>query len=128
MGLRGSRYFVDHAPMELRDIVGDVNLDMVSRGREDLIFCEAGEGSEELLRAVKSANAALGELEVRYGEHPEWLAQSDQYAFLQRGIPAIYFGVEDHPDYHQVSDHADRILPDLAARIGRLVERMVAEL
>lgn len=128
MGLRGSHFFVEHPPVELTEIVGDVNLDMISRGREDLIFCEAGEGSDALLEAARTANAALGELEVRYGEHPEWLAQSDQYAFLQRGVPAIYFGVEDHPDYHQVSDHADRILPELAARVGRLVERMLAEL
>jgi len=37
--------------------------------------------------------------------------QSDQAAFLEAGIPALYFGVEDHPDYHQPTDDFDKIPP-----------------
>jgi len=127
LGLLGSRFFVEHLPVEEDAVLGNINLDMVSRGEEDLIFCEAGEGSERLLGAARTANERLGELRVRFGEHPEWLSQSDQFSFLRAGIPALYFGVEDHEDYHRVSDHADRILPELAARVGRLVEGIVSE-
>ncbi|MFN0057142.1 MAG: M28 family peptidase [Planctomycetota bacterium] len=65
---------------------------------------------------------------MRYGAHPEYLVQSDQFPFLQRGVPALYFGVEDHADYHQVTDHADKILPKLAARVARLVVLAAVEL
>jgi hypothetical protein len=36
-------------------------------------------------------------------------------------VEAVLFSVEDHEDYHQVSDHADRILAPLAAKVARLV-------
>ncbi len=133
LGLRGSRYFVNERPEPIRElgdlgeIVGNINLDMVSRGEENLIFCEPGDGAERLVEVAEDANAEIG-LDIRFGEHREWLSQSDQHAFLQRGIPAIYFGVEDHPDYHHVTDHADRILPGLAARVARLVLLMAQAL
>jgi hypothetical protein len=120
MGLRGSRFFVQHPPFGLDEIVGVVNLDMVSRGEENLIFCEGGPDAPELLAAAERANAVVG-LEIRHDRHPEWLRQSDQWPFLQAGVRALYFGVEDHPDYHRVSDHADRILPVLTERVARLV-------
>lgn len=128
LGLLGSRAFVRSPPVEREHLWADLNLDMVSRGREDLIFCEPGEGADFLLAAVRSANAMLGELELRVGEHPEWLVQSDQDSFLRAGIPALYFGVEDHEDYHRVTDSAEKVLPELIARVARLVARTVGEL
>jgi hypothetical protein len=32
------------------------------------------------------------------------------------GVPWVYFGVEDHPDYHQPTDDFDRIPPDFFRR------------
>jgi hypothetical protein len=40
-----------------------------------------------------------------------WINQSDQGSFYAEGIPFIYFGVEDHPDYHRVSDSFETITP-----------------
>jgi hypothetical protein len=37
---------------------------------------------------------------------------SDHGPFHQQGIPFIYFGVEDHPQYHQPSDTFENINPD----------------
>ncbi len=128
IGMVGSRHFVANLPVAKDAVIGNINLDMVSRGEEDLVFCEPGANSQHLREAAEAANQELGELRVRFGAHPEWVGQSDQISFLREGIPAIYFGVEDHEDYHRVTDHADRILPELAARVGRLVERMVGEL
>ena len=36
-------------------------------------------------------------------------------------MPAVLFSVEDHADYHQVTDHADRIDAGLAMKASRLV-------
>jgi hypothetical protein len=33
----------------------------------------------------------------------------------------VLLSVEDHPDYHQVTDEVDKILPELAERVTRLV-------
>ncbi|HVF46759.1 MAG TPA: M28 family peptidase, partial [Pyrinomonadaceae bacterium] len=42
----------------------------------------------------------------------DWTMQSDHAAFHARGIPFIYFGVEDHPDYHKPTDDFERIQPE----------------
>jgi hypothetical protein len=34
----------------------------------------------------------------------DWTSQSDHFAFHQAKIPFIYFGVEDHKDYHKPTD------------------------
>ncbi|MEW6071389.1 MAG: M28 family peptidase [Planctomycetota bacterium] len=119
IGLVGSRFFVAHPPIPLEEIRGVFNLDMVSRGEPNLVFCEGGPSAPELRAAVERANDRVG-LDIRFDAHPEWLHASDHGPFLDVGVPALYLGVEDHADYHRVTDHADRILPELAARVARL--------
>ena len=41
-----------------------------------------------------------------------WTNSSDHASFHKRGIPFIYFGVEDHKDYHQPTDDYENIQPD----------------
>ena len=127
LGLLGSKFFVQHPPLPLERMRAVVNLDMISRGEPDLIFCEGAAEAPDLVAAVERANARVG-LTIRYDEHPEWRGASDHAPFLRAGVPTLYFGVEDHPDYHRVSDHADRILPDLAARVARVVGAALLEL
>jgi hypothetical protein len=38
--------------------------------------------------------------------------QSDQGPFAKENIPFIYFGVEDHKDYHQATDTFQNINQD----------------
>jgi hypothetical protein len=41
-------------------------------------------------------------------------------------IPFLYFGVEDHPDYHRATDDPDRIPPGFHARaIETVLEALV---
>jgi hypothetical protein len=46
----------------------------------------------------------------------DWTTQSDHAAFHAEGTPFLYFGVEDHPDYHRASDDVERIEPDFFVR------------
>jgi Zn-dependent M28 family amino/carboxypeptidase len=119
LGLRGSRDFVERPPFPLAEVRGVVNLDMISRGEPNLVFCEGEPQAPRLAAAARKANETVG-LEIRWNEHPEWLAQSDQWSFLKKDVPALYFGVEDHEDYHRVSDTADKILAPLAEKVTRL--------
>jgi len=119
-GLLGAKRFVAEPPVALESIDAVLNLDMISRGDPNRIFVDGREFSEPIRSALRAANAAIG-LDIRFDEHPDWLDRSDQGPFLRQGIPAVLFSVEDHEDYHQVTDHADRILPALAARTSRLV-------
>ena len=126
-GLKGARHYVEHPTVPLASIRGLLNLDMISRGDANTIFVDGREISEPIRESLRVANRIVG-LDIRFDEHPEWLDRSDQGPFLAKGVPAVLFSVEDHEDYHQVTDHADRILPDLAARVSRLVALSVAGL
>jgi Zn-dependent M28 family amino/carboxypeptidase len=118
-GLKGSRHFVDNSPIDLKKVRGLFNLDMISRGERNTIFIDGAKGAPALIEALKKANEAIG-LTLRVDEHPDWLSRSDQWPFIKQGVPAVLFSVEDHEDYHQVSDHADRIMADLAQNVARL--------
>ncbi|MFT7465420.1 MAG: Zn-dependent M28 family amino/carboxypeptidase, partial [Pseudohongiellaceae bacterium] len=110
----------DHPPLALERLRAAINLDMIGRGEPGEIFCEGGAASPWLRGLSDKANLEVG-LQVRHDEHPEWARGSDHYPFMKRSVPTLYFGVEDHEDYHKVSDHADLIVPELCAAVARLV-------
>jgi Zn-dependent M28 family amino/carboxypeptidase len=114
MGLRGARAFVDAGWPE--QIVLNVNLDMVARS-DSLLFV-AGTHHYPHLRPILESVQGREPVVLRFGhDRPDvegvqdWTGLSDHRAFHARGIPFLYFGVEDHPDYHRPSDEFDRIEP-----------------
>jgi hypothetical protein len=44
-------------------------------------------------------------------EGDDWTNSSDHAPFHQAGIPFVYFGVEDHDDYHRPTDDFERVDP-----------------
>ena len=115
-GLRGSRAFVADPPVPLARIALDLNLDMVSRTAG--VLWVAGAHETPTLRPILEEVAALAPVALRLGhdrpEAPEgddWTEQGDHGSFHDAGIPFVYLGVEDHPDYHRPTDDFERIDP-----------------
>jgi len=79
--------------------------------------------SASLRRTMEAANAQTGlELKFRYDDTPEdLLRRSDQWPFLQRGIPSLFIHTGEHPDYHRPSDTADKVNYPKMEKIVRLV-------
>lgn len=115
MGLRGARDFVENPPIPLENIVLNINMDMVSRNDQNRLVAAGTFHSPDLIPYIESTKNELIELVLGYDEpgtgRNDWTMQSDQGAFHRKGIPFIYFGVEDHPDYHTPNDTFDRIQP-----------------
>jgi Zn-dependent M28 family amino/carboxypeptidase len=116
IGSRGARAFVAAPPIPLERVALDVNLDMVSR-TSGLLWA-GGAAHTPSLRPVLERVAARAPVSLRLGhdrpgapEGDDWTTQSDHLAFHERGIPFVYFGVEDHPDYHRPTDDVERIDP-----------------
>lgn len=126
-GFVGAKHFIESAPIQVQDIKAVINLDMISRGDPNTIFLEGSPDAPRISRAITSANKSVGLTIVR-DKHPDWLYRGDQWPFLQRGVPAVFLSVEDHEDYHKVSDEADKILPELAAKTARLTFLAACEL
>jgi acetylornithine deacetylase/succinyl-diaminopimelate desuccinylase-like protein len=118
-GLNGARAFVERVSrvMEVRDAVAlNVNLDMVSRSESELWV--AGTYQNPALRRVVEAVPPADGVVLRFGhDGPEWTGSdnwsgaSDHAAFDRAGVPFLYFGVEDHPDYHRSTDDSERVDP-----------------
>ena len=114
-GLQGSAFFVAHPAVPLKAIVLEINLDMVSRGDRNELFVAGTFFSPELKAPLVEA-ARSRRLTLRFGhDRPnagtveDWTHASDHGPFHDAGIRFLYFGVEDHPDYHRPTDTADKI-------------------
>jgi hypothetical protein len=122
MGLQGARAFVAAPPVLVDAIVMNINLDMVSRNENDELYA-AGTYHYPFLRPPLERVAARAPVTLRFGHDSpdiprgqDWTTQSDHAPFHQAGIPFVYFGVEDHPDYHRPGDTVENIDPDFYGR------------
>jgi ABC-type amino acid transport substrate-binding protein len=119
-GLVGSRAFVEEETVPTARIRGVFNMDMISRQPDGAIRLDGGPKGKPLVDLLVRLAPEVP-LEMKVDTHPDWLDRSDQGAFLRVGIPAVLFSCEDHEDYHQVSDHADKVDAVLAAKVASLV-------
>ena len=131
-GLQGASAFVRMPPMAAGRLALNVNFDMVGRSDAREIFI-AGPGRWPRLKPVLETAVEGASITVRFGHdtgggHDDWTTQSDHEAFDAAGIPFVYFGVEDHADYHQPTDTADKIAPDFLAGVATVVMRVLAAL
>jgi Zn-dependent M28 family amino/carboxypeptidase len=132
MGLQGARAFVAESPIARERIVANVNLDMVSRSIKDELFA-AGATPYPQMRPILESLIPLAAVTLKLGHdsgggQDDWTNQSDQGAFHAVGIPFVYFGVEDHPDYHKPTDDPERIQPDFYYRAARTIAAFVTRL
>jgi len=116
-GLQGAKAFMVKPPVPLERIGLNVNLDMVSRNDKREIFV-SGTFHYPALKAPLDEVAKRAPITVLFGHDKpvtvaggveDWTNQSDHGPFHEANIPFVYFGVEDHPDYHKPTDTADKI-------------------
>jgi len=133
-GLRGAKYFVAHPLVQLKQIRLMLNLDMVSRNGEATIFA-SGTSFHPELRAIVTRAADGRALKVLFGHDSpskekateDWTNQSDQGPFHSAGVRTLYYGVEDHADYHKPTDTADKIPRAFFAEVAEFVLQTLVE-
>lgn len=113
----GARKFVSEPPVDRQAIVLNVNLDMISRNERDELYA-AGTYHYPFLKPYLEKIAKNAPVKLLFGhDRPDtppaenWTTQSDHVAFHRAKIPFIYFGVEDHKDYHRPTDDFQNIHP-----------------
>jgi hypothetical protein len=114
-GLRGARAFLANPPVERERLVLDVNLDMVGHSAEGVLWAAGASHTPRLLPVLDSL-ARIAPVTLRPGHdragvagEQDWSRSSDHGPFLAAGIPFLYFGVEDHEDYHKPSDDPETL-------------------
>ncbi|WP_225874730.1 M28 family peptidase [Pedobacter hiemivivus] len=112
MGLQGSKAFVANPPVKLDKIIMNINMDMISHNDKGELYACGTFKYPSLKNYFYTTNPKLkvlfGHDDPKLG-HNDWTNQSDHSAFNDKNIPFIYFGVEDHKDYHKASDEYQNI-------------------
>jgi Zn-dependent M28 family amino/carboxypeptidase len=131
--LQGAKAFVHNPPVPLQDMAVNVNLDMVSHA--DSLLYVAGTYHYPFLKQYVEAVPSPPGVVVAFGhDRPDlpagddWTEQSDHGAFHDAGIPFLYFGVEDHKDYHRPSDDFETINPTFYVAAVREIVAVIQEL
>ena len=125
VGLAGSMYLVDNFPVSLEDVSLNVNLDMISH-TDDMKLWATGLYHYPQLRppldAVKSPiKLWFGHDDPNDTELDDWTDNSDHQAFHEKQIPFIYFGVDDHVDYHRDTDEYQNINSEFYLEAVKLI-------
>jgi hypothetical protein len=123
-GLWGSDFFTSHPPVPIKQMVADINIDMIGRNWPDTIVAIGKEHSDlgTTLNRVNAAHPELGmtAIDDRWPEE-RFYFRSDHYNFARKGVPILFFFNGVHEDYHRVTDSPDKINSDKEARILRLL-------
>ncbi|MEX0823041.1 MAG: M28 family peptidase [Balneolaceae bacterium] len=115
-GLAGARHFVSDPAVPLDQIELVLNMDMISNNFENELYA-VGTSHYPFLKPMIESVTTDSEINVLFGydtpDAPQdWTTASDHGPFHQAGIPFIYFGVVDHPHYHQPSDTYENTNPE----------------
>jgi Zn-dependent M28 family amino/carboxypeptidase len=146
-GLLGAWAYTEQPLRPLASIAAVLNMDMIGRneevqigggGRFNGLEVQTAESNANALNlmafskvpditaAVEQANAGIGlDLKKRYDNNSSnLLRRSDQWPFLQRGVPAMGFITGLHPDYHTQYDRPEKINYVKMEKIARLVHQV----
>jgi Zn-dependent M28 family amino/carboxypeptidase len=146
-GLLGAWAYTEQPPAPLTTIAAVLNMDMIGRNEEipvgggprfaglEVQTAESNSNALNLMAfskvpditaAVEKANGGIGlDLKKRYDNNSSNLVRrSDQWPFLQRGVPAMGFITGLHPDYHTQYDRPEKINYVKMEKIARLVHQV----
>jgi hypothetical protein len=124
IGLLGSKYFVNHPPVELKKINAMFNFDMVGRfDKEKNSISISGTGTSV------EADTILKQLEAKLSfsvvHAPDGYGPSDHAAFYASNIPVFYFNTGVHTDYHTPFDDTDKLDFDAQMQIGEFAADVI---
>ena len=126
-GLVGARWWTDNPTVPLNQVVTNINLDMIGRGRAEdvpgggpdyLGFLGADRLSTALgerVQAINKKQQSPLRLDNRFDWPIAWpgynniYGRSDHAMFARYNIPIVFFFTGLHADYHQVTDEPQYI-------------------
>jgi hypothetical protein len=146
--LLGAWAYTEQPTFPLDRTVAVLNMDMIGRNEEvpvggggrfnglDVQTAESNRNAINILgysrhpalsAVVERANKARYglDLKLRYDNNrSNLLRRSDQWPFLQNGVPALWFHTGLHPDYHTQYDRPEKINYEKMETIVRLVHQV----
>lgn len=128
-GLWGSDYVTENPPVPLKQIIAQLNIDMIGRSRaagdtkpvnanltgpDEIYVIGSKMMSTYLGDLSESVNKSFLNLSFNYkyddpNDKERFFYRSDHYNYAKKGIPIIFYFDGVHEDYHRQSDSPDKI-------------------
>ena len=147
-GLLGAAYFNKYPTVNIKNVVTQLNIDMIGRSKTPdmkVVKC-AGFGpcnenltgpnevyiigsemmSSKLGEVTKATNSSYLNLtyNLKYddpNDKEQFFFRSDHYHYAKNGIPVVFWFSGTHLDYHGPADHADKIDYQKLEKIARTI-------
>jgi hypothetical protein len=140
-GLWGSEYFNKFPTVNIKNVVAQLNIDMIGRskkagdanpknkdlsGESEVYVIGSSMMSTKLGEVTKSVNDSFLKLNYNYKyDDPKdtnrFFFRSDHFHYAASGIPIVFWFDGVHEDYHQASDHADKIDYQKMEKVSRTI-------
>ena len=140
-GLWGSAYYTDHPTVDLKQVVAQLNIDMIGRSRppantdprnaalsglDSIYVIGTTMMSSDLQKVSEKTNNSFLKIKYDYRyddpKDPEqFFFRSDHYNYARKGIPILFYFDGVHEDYHQVGDEVSKIDFRKMSRVAKTV-------
>jgi hypothetical protein len=147
-GLWGSQYFTEHPTIPLKQIITELNIDMIGRSRpagdanpandklaksNELFLIGSKMMSTELGELSEAVNRSYLNLSFNYKfddprDPEQYFYRSDHFNYARKGIPIIFYMDGDHEDYHRPSDSIEKIDFRQLEKVARTIHATAWEL
>lgn len=120
-GLLGSSNFVRKISADsLIKIKGFINCDMIGRGKSKKVTYFASDDKPVFKQWIKDDIEKYQlQLKPNFRSLDKLVGISDHNSFASKNIPIIFYHTEIHKDYHEPTDHADRLDYDKVIEITK---------
>ena len=126
MGIIGSKYLVENAPIDLNSIQVMINMDMIGRLNEDRQLQIGGVGTSPGFRSLlESINSNYG-FNLKFAN--EGYGPSDHAAFYAKDVPVLFISTGAHSDYHTPGDESSTINLEGTREVISFVSEVAAAL
>ena len=108
IGSLGAEYLINNLPNDIDKLVLNINLDMIAHNDSLELFASGLYHYPQLKAPLENNDTPIrllfGHDDPTNKDQDDWTFSSDHRVFHKNEIPFIYFGVEDHKDYHKPTD------------------------
>jgi aminopeptidase YwaD len=124
LGLFGSKYFTDHAGLDLKTVNYMINMDMVGRLNDSTHgITIGGYGTSPTWgKIIKKEDAFF-----KFNLDSSGSGPSDHTSFYKKDIPVLFFFTGSHKDYHKPTDDADKINYNGELEIIKYIQNIIGQ-
>lgn len=118
LGILGSTYMTNNFPVDIKNVVAMLNMDMIGRLNEENSLTIIGAGTSSIWKDLLNKKNIYG---FKLGMSDGGSGGSDHQAFSNKNVPVLFFFTGTHSDYHKPSDDSEKINFEGEAKVANYV-------